>query len=213
MNTGQAMSILNVRQRNLRDATDDQLIEAAKAGDGQAFAELSGRYAGLVRQKIYGILRHREDTEDALQDTLLRAFNHLNQFRQTSSFSTWFTRIGINSAFMLLRRRRVRVETSYDRVPDESAGWEVWDFPDPSPDPEHIYAKRQKDDLLRSAVRRLPVRFRSIVDHYHTQDFSLKETAEAHGITVSAAKSRLLRARITLRSSLAKTHLSVADTR
>jgi RNA polymerase sigma-70 factor, ECF subfamily len=192
------------------EESDDHLLQAARAGDGQAFAALSGRYCGLVRKKIYRILGHREDTEDVLQDTLLKAFNHLDQFQGSSRFSTWLTKIGINSAFMLLRKRKIRVETSYDRGGDESPGWEVWDFPDPAPDPEHLYAKQQKHELLRGAVRRLPGKFRHIVDHYHGQERSLQETAEALGISMPAAKSRLLRARITLRRSLKKANLSIA---
>ena len=203
--------IFDGRRWKSSEATDDHLLHAARAGDGQAFAELSGRYCGLVRQKIYRILRHREDTEDVLQDTLLKAFNHLDQFQGSSRFSTWLTKIAINSAFMLLRKRRIRVETSYDRVGDENSGWEVWDFPDPAPDPEHLYAKQQRHELLRGAVRRLPESFRHIVNHYHGQERSLRETAEALGISVPAAKSRLLRARITLRSSLKKTNLAIAD--
>jgi RNA polymerase sigma-70 factor (ECF subfamily) len=182
--------------------SDDQLLQAARAGDGLAFEALSGRYCTLARQKIYGILHHREDTEDVMQDTLLKAFNHLNQFQGSSRFSTWFTRIAINSAIMLLRKRRIRAETSYDKVGDENSGWDVWDFPDPAPDPEHLYAKQQKHELLRGAVRRLPETLRHVVNHYHGQERSLQETAEALGISVPAAKSRLLRARITLRSSL-----------
>jgi RNA polymerase sigma-70 factor, ECF subfamily len=193
------------------EKSDDQLLKAAKAGDGQAFAALTGRYCALVRHKIYRILRHQEDTEDVLQDTLLKAFNHLDQFQGSSRFSTWLTKIAINSALMLLRKKKIRVETSYDRVGDETSGWEAWDFPDPTPDPEHLYAKQQSHELLRGAVRRLPETFRHIVNHYHGQECSLQETAEALGISVPAAKSRLLRARITLRSSLKKTNLSIAD--
>lgn len=192
------------------EESDDQLLHAARAGDGHAFAALSGRYCSFVRQKIYNILRHREDTEDVLQDTLLKAFNHLNQFQGSSLFSTWLTRIAINSAFMLLRKRRIRVETSYDRVGNENSEWELWDFPDRAPDPEHFYAKQQKHELLRGAMRRLPETFRDVVNHYYGQERSLQETAEALGISVPATKSRLLRARMTLRSSLKKKKISIA---
>jgi len=207
----QPIRVFDDLRRKSNEESDDQLLQAAKGGDGHAFAALSGRYCGLARKKIYSILRHREDTEDVLQETLLKAFNHLNQFQGSSRFSTWLTRIAINSAFMLLRKRRIRVETSYDRAGDESSEWEVWEFPDPAPDPEHLYAKQQKQELLQGAVRRLPEKFRHIVNHYHGQERSLRETAEALGISVPAAKSRLMRARITLRSSLKKKNLSIAD--
>ena len=197
----------------LREESDDQLIQAARAGCGQAFAALIGRYCSMVRKTIYRILRHQEDTEDVLQDTLLKAFNRLDQFRGSSSFSTWLTRIAINSSLMLLRKKKVRVEASYDWPNDENSGWKIWDFPDPALDPENLYARQQKNDLLRSAVQRLPESFRTIVSHYHGQECTLQETAEAHSISVAAAKSRLLRARIRLRSSLERKNLSIADAR
>lgn len=193
------------------EESDDQLLQAARAGDGQAFTALSGRYCSRARQKIFKILRHREDTEDVLQDTLLKAFNHLNQFQGSSRFSTWLTSIAINSALMLLRKRRIRVEISYDGVGSEDSGWKVRDFPDPAPDAEHLCAKQQKHELLRGAMRRLPETFRDVVDHYYGQERSLQETAEALGISVPAAKSRLLRARITLRSSIKRKKISIAD--
>ena len=193
------------------EESDDQLLQAARAGDGQAFTALSGRYCSLARQKIFRILRHREDTEDVLQDTLLKAFNHLSQFQGSSRFSTWLISIAINSALMLLRKRRIHVETSYDSVGNEHSGWEVRDFPDSAPDAEHLYAQQQKHELLRGAMRRLPETFRDVVNHYYGQERSLQETAEALGISLPAAKSRLLRARSTLRSSLKKKKISIAD--
>ena len=210
MSEQRPIRVLDDLQPKSSEESDDQLLKAAKTGDGHAFAALCGRYCSLVRKKIYSILRHREDTEDVLQDTLLKAFNHLNQFQGSSRFSTWLTRIAINSALMLLRKRRIRVETSYDRVGNEDSEWEVWDFPDRAPDPEHFYAKQQEHELLRGAVRRLPETFRHVVNHYHGQEQSLQETAEALGISVPAAKSRLMRARITLRSSIKKKKISIA---
>src|SRR6202044_483498 len=94
------------------DASDDALIIAAQGGDHNAFVELCRRHSAVAKMKIFSIVRNHEDTEDALQDTLLRAYSHLSTFRRSCKFSTWLTAIGVNSALMILRKRRLRKETS-----------------------------------------------------------------------------------------------------
>ena len=80
--------------------SDDQLLSQAKFGDQQAFGELCMRYKGMLRQQIFSIVRHQEDTEDILQDTFLSVYKHLHAFRETCKFSTWLIRIGINTSLM-----------------------------------------------------------------------------------------------------------------
>ena len=93
--------------RGHAEISDDDLITAAQHGDQKAFVELCGRHSGITRAKIFGIVRNHEDAEDALQDTLLRAYTHLDSFRRSCTFATWLTAIGVNSALMILRRRKV----------------------------------------------------------------------------------------------------------
>jgi RNA polymerase sigma-70 factor, ECF subfamily len=199
MAAAQAIGTPGVLECDLSHFTEEQLIWAAKAGNEMAFVELSRRYSRYARAIIHRIVRNREDAEDVLQETLLRAFRRLDQFRGTASFSTWFARIAINQAFMLLRTRRGRPEISYDMGAGAHAERHVWEFPDLAPTPEAIYAKTELEEKLRRAVRSLPASFRGIVDLFHGEEFSVKKAADALGITVPAAKSRLMRARLTLR--------------
>jgi RNA polymerase sigma-70 factor, ECF subfamily len=83
--------------------SDDQLLSEARSGDGRAFAELCQRYTGLLKQRISRIVRHREDTEDALQEIFLNAYRHMHSFRGNCSFSTWMVKIGINTSLTLLK--------------------------------------------------------------------------------------------------------------
>jgi RNA polymerase sigma-70 factor, ECF subfamily len=174
------------------EASDDDLVTAAQHGDQKAFAELCGRYSALTKQKIFMIVRNHEDAEDALQDTLLRAYTHLTTFRGSCKFSTWLTAIGVNSALMLIRKQKLRRETAELREPL-----------DRSPGPEGIYLKQQAILHLRREVEKLRPSLRSVVNHYYGCECSLKETAKAQEISLRAAKSRLLRGRAKLRSSLA----------
>jgi RNA polymerase sigma-70 factor (ECF subfamily) len=187
---------------NLRGAADDVLTLAAKSGNGSAFVELSRRHSKWIQLQIYRILGNWEDTEDALQDSSFKAFKHLNEFRGACKFSSWLTKIAINSALMVLRKRKAHPETSYDRATGSTELLDFWDFPDLSACPERLFAGRETDDFLQNAIVRLPWCYRSVVELFYTKGCSTIETARVMGISVAAAKSRLLRARIALRESL-----------
>jgi len=178
--------------------TDDDLVEAAQSGDHEAFAELCRRHAQGVRRRILGIVRHQEDAEDALQETLLRAYANLGTFRQSCKFSTWITAVGINTALMVIRKRKTRREANMELDGHEGP---TWDIADQAPDPEHCVARGQIILFLRKELQALPKKMQEAVISYYGHDYSLQEAAEALGISVAAVKSRLLRGRRSLRSS------------
>jgi RNA polymerase sigma-70 factor, ECF subfamily len=180
---------------------DDDLVQAAQSGDHEAFAELCRRHAQTARQRILAILRHQEDTEDAMQETLLRAYQNLARFRRSCKFSTWITAIGINAALTVIRKKKSRRESGIEPYsPDEPA----WDITDQAPDPERRLVKAQVILLLRKELRGLPPKMREAVTSYYGHDYSLQEAADRFGISLAAVKSRLLRGRRSLRSSLEK---------
>jgi RNA polymerase sigma-70 factor, ECF subfamily len=182
-----------------REMSDVQLVSAAMTGDSSAFVELCDRHSKKILQRIYRITNNWEDAEDALQDTLLRAFVHLKDFEGRSSFSSWLTRIAINSALMGLRKKR-RFPISIDGTYDDSQDWEPWEPQDHKGTPESLYAQREREELLRSAILRLPSTFREVVELRHGRECSTLEIAKALGISVAAAKSRLSRARMAVRA-------------
>jgi RNA polymerase sigma-70 factor (ECF subfamily) len=196
---------------NIRKATDDLLTLAAKSGDDSAFVELSRRHSNKIQLHAYRILGNWQDAEDVVQDSLLKAFKHLDHFRGTCSFSTWLTRIAINSALVVLRKRKAHAETSYDNAGGSNEALAPWDFSDVSANPERLCAGREARELLQSAIMRLPWRYRTVADMFYVKDCSTDETAQAAGISVAATKSRLLRARATLRASLPGLGVSTSD--
>jgi RNA polymerase sigma factor (sigma-70 family) len=189
-------------------ASEDDLVTAAQRGDRQAFVELCGRYSTVTKKKILRIVRNNEDAEDALQDTLLRAYTHLNSFRRSCRFSTWLTTIAVNSALMIMRKRRVRKETSLNGSGPDTERVELPEPVDRSLGPEGIYLRQQAIHLVRREVNKLKPNLRSVVSHYYGSECSLEEAATAQEISLAAAKSRLLRGRGTLRSSLARHGIS-----
>jgi RNA polymerase sigma-70 factor (ECF subfamily) len=186
------------------DASEDDLITAAQRGDQNAFAELCRRHSAVTKRKIFSILRNYEDTEDVLQDVLLRAYTHLTSFRRSCKFSSWLTTIGVNSALMILRKGRIRGETYASRYSLHTETPEPQEFEDRAPGPEGIYLKQQTILLVRREIEKLKPSLRSVVSHYYESDCSVEETAIAHEISLGAAKSRLLRGRVRLRSSLTR---------
>ena len=183
---------------------DEPLVSAAKSGDHSAFAALCERDSDKIARTIYRITRNWHDAEDVLQEAFLRAFVHLNTFQGRCSFSSWLTRIAINSALMSLRGKH-GLEIPIDHTGDEVEIWQTWEPRDLKENPESEYVQREKEELLKKAILRLPPLFRVVIQLRHLQDCSTREIAQTLGISVPAAKSRLYRATAVLRASIAVT--------
>jgi RNA polymerase sigma-70 factor (ECF subfamily) len=132
----------------------------------------------------------------------MKAFTHLAGFRRQCSFQTWLTKIALNSSLMHLRKRSLRSLASIDLATTENERFGSWEIPDPSLNPEQAYDAYQTRLMLTRAVQKLPPSFRQVLEHYHQDETTLVDVANAAGITVAAAKSRLLRARKFLRRRL-----------
>jgi RNA polymerase sigma-70 factor (ECF subfamily) len=181
--------------------SDHHLVVAARSGCRSAFNELWNLYSQRVYRTVFHITKNRQDAEDALQDSFFRAFLSLDSFEGRSSFYSWVTRIAINSALGMLRKRRCRPEASYNpgfQQEDEAAPREVIDL---APDPEQTYDQHQRCARLMRAIQKLPMSLQEAVQTRMTENCSVKEVASRLNISESAAKSRLYRARTLLGSS------------
>jgi RNA polymerase sigma factor (sigma-70 family) len=181
---------------------DDALVLAAQAGNERAFAELWSRHSEMILRVLLRLTKNREDAEDALQETFLKAFAHLDSFESRAKFSTWLTRIAFNSGLMILRRQRSRPTISMD-TQLEGGGWQQWDLEDRSLDVESSFMRAECAAVVNSALKRLGPTLAVVTRHQLMNHCSVAETAECHGLSVPATKSRLLRARSALRESLA----------
>jgi RNA polymerase sigma factor (sigma-70 family) len=183
-------------------AQEEMLLSAAQAGQESAFVELCYRHSMRNLFTLSRITKNREDAEDAFQEAILNAFVHFGDFNRASSFTTWLTRISINSALMILRKRRVRPEVLTDEPIDESAEPHQWEIADRRPNPEQYYIQSESHRRLQSEISKLPGDYRRVFEIRLRSDGSIKEIAEEAGITIGATKSRLLRARKALHSSI-----------
>jgi RNA polymerase sigma-70 factor, ECF subfamily len=197
-------------------SNDRKLVLAARSGCQTAFNKLWELYSRRVYRTILGITNNAQDAEDALQDSFFRAFLALDSFEGRASFYSWLTRIAINSAFGILRKRRSQPETylnTTSQQEDESAPEE---FRDLAPDPEQAYAEYQRHAKLMQAIGLLPTSLREAIQTQITEDCSLREVADRLNISEVAAKSRLYRARkllgsLTTAPLRAKTQAAASD--
>jgi RNA polymerase sigma factor (sigma-70 family) len=196
------LSSENVVSSFVLDSSNEEiLVRAAKVGEHSAFSELWRRYSTRIFRSAYRITGNREDAEDALQNAFLSAFVHLKSFDGRSTFATWLTRIAINSSLMVLRKQRARPEISIDWSADNETA-QTWEVEDRRVNIEEHYAAKETEQYLQRAISRLRPSLRNVVEFRRAHESSVKEVAENAGISINAAKSRLMRARTSLRQSL-----------
>jgi RNA polymerase sigma-70 factor (ECF subfamily) len=174
-------------------APDDVLVAAAKLGDRPAFTELWERHSHCAFSAAYRVTKNRADAEDSVQDAWMKVYLHLETFDGRAAFSTWVTRIAINSALMMLRKKRYHPESPLEA--GEGQARRYWEIPDRSMDAETRLIARESVNRLRREFRRLKPGLRKVVEIRESNDASLREIASLSGITVAATKSRLMRAR------------------
>jgi RNA polymerase sigma-70 factor (ECF subfamily) len=144
------------------------------------------------------VLQNKEDAEDALQDGLCKAYSSLRTFQGRSSFSTWITRIVINSALMARRRKLAHSEASLDEMLDNQPVQLPRGIVDARPDPEKLYAETELNARVEEHVSQLPPALQAAFRLYVIEGISGPESSKALGISPSAFKSRVFRARLKL---------------
>ena len=187
-----------------RAATDDaDLVQASKAGDSAAFEELVARYDRRLFRIAYHILHNPDDAQDVVQGALMKVFQNLSQFRADSKFSTWLYRIVVNQSLMELRKQRRKPATAIElSIEGDEEGQLPIDLSDWRPNPEEQYKESELRELLNRLLMDLRPALRVVFVMHDIEGQSLQETAEALALSVTAAKTRSLRARLCLREQL-----------
>jgi len=150
------------------------------------------------------VLHNCHDSEDALQDGLLSALRHIDQFQGNSQFSTWLFSIIRNSALAKLRKRRAhQIFSIDDQASEDDSELAAGEMPaDPSPDPERACAQAELSYLFARILKSLPANYRAIIRLCDFEGFSGKEAAERLGLSAAALKAQHHRARLAIRESM-----------
>jgi RNA polymerase sigma-70 factor (ECF subfamily) len=182
---------------------DEQLVRLSQEGRRDAFSELTRRNYGLSLKLAISILHDREEAEDEVQNAYWKAFQHIDQFHIDAKFSTWMTRIVVNQCLMRLRKvRRARFLYIDDVQIGEDRG--TMELVDGERSPESRLGAKKQSAGLHNEIRRIPPLLRRVFMLRDVDQLPMPEVAEKLGITVAAAKSRLLRARAELKERLEK---------
>lgn len=201
LTTGPVSALTDGMMTGIEDTdtrTDLDLLALARDGRREAFGQLVGRHYRTCVKIATFMLRDRAEAEDEVQQACWKAFEHLDQYLGEAEFSTWLLRIVVNECLMLMRvRKRARfLYLDGDQRSDEGRPMEL---PSASPDPEQDLVKREMLEVLKREIRRIPPLLRNVILLRDVEELPMPDVAERLGITVPAAKSRLLRARIELR--------------
>lgn len=178
-------------------------LTALQSGDRTEFARLVEAYSAQIYRLALKILGNTQDAEDVLQNTFLKALQNLPTFEGRSSLSTWLYRIAVNEALMLIRKRRPEVQVSAgDSDSDEDEDYLPVQFVDWTTIPEEAMLSSEAVTYLDQAIQRLPPKLRLVFLLRDVEGLSIRETSETLGLTETAVKTRLLRARLLLREQL-----------
>ena len=178
---------------------DAECVARVLAGDLESFEELMNRHSQRVYRTLVGILGNPDEARDAMQDTFLKAFQHLAGFEGRARFSTWLVSITTNTAIQRLRERR-QMESLDETFDEQFRPREVQAWTD---DPERLYSRAEMRSLIENGVMRLPAKYRVVLILLDLEQLPLEEAAAALGLGIPAIKARRLRGRLMLREALA----------
>jgi RNA polymerase sigma-70 factor (ECF subfamily) len=187
----------------VQNISDAHLVSLAQQGSEAAFGELVRRHGRVMLQTALSILHNREEAEDEVQNAWWKGWQNITRFEGEARFTTWMTRIVMNQCLMRLRHER-RARFVHLDEPMEGDARPLLELRDPAEGPEQDLGRREVDDLVRREIARIPPMLRNALVLRDVNQLPMPEVAGELGISLAAAKSRLLRARHELKSRLEK---------
>ena len=174
---------------------DLQLVDMARKGDQQAFAELLGRYRDAIYFMLLKMVNNPSDAEDLTIEAFGKAFKNLSQYTPNYAFSTWLFKIATNNCIDFIRKKRGKL-ISLDQSMDESDNLTPSStIQSDSPDPEEYMIGQQKVKLMRDVVGKLKPRYRKLVELRYFQEYSYDEISKELDLPIGTVKAQLFRAR------------------
>lgn len=186
------------------DSSESQLVSRLRSGEDAAYAEVIALYGGRCLAVARRFMRTEDDAQDAVQDAFLSMFRNIERFDEQSKLSTWLHRIVVNACLMKLRTRQRRPETSIETLLPaflEDGHQSRPNRPWPE-DPGLAIDRSDLRRLVREKIDELPDQYRNVILLRDIEELDTAATAEALGMTETAVKTRLHRARQALRELL-----------
>jgi RNA polymerase sigma-70 factor (ECF subfamily) len=181
---------------------DQVAIDQVLRGNYDAFEELVEKYQGRVYRHLRKMVRDSHYAEDLLQETFLNAYKGLKGFTGSSSFSTWLFRIATNAALMFLRKKRPESVEYDDQIGNSDGHMMAMASPEFVSTPLDVLLSKEGRSKIEEAIDELPIPYRTVIVLKDVEGFSIKEVAGIMDSSTAAIKSRLHRARNSVRESL-----------
>lgn len=180
---------------------DAGLVARVQGGNVDAFEELVARHSRRVYRTLMSILGNVEEAQDAMQDTFLKAFQHIGNFQGRSKFSTWLVTIASNTGLQRLRERR-RIESLDDAKAEADEEFRPRQIGAWADNPEQLYSQAERRSLVEGGLMKLPPKYRVVLVLRDIEQLSGEAAAAVLGLGIPALKARLFRARLMLREAL-----------
>jgi RNA polymerase sigma-70 factor (ECF subfamily) len=180
---------------------DRKLIHQTLAGNEAAFKKLMEKYRGSVFHLVYKMIENREEAEDIVQETFIKAYRALASFNEEFAFSTWLFKIATNHCIDVLRKRKLQTY-SLDAPLQMKDGDVKREYADETYSPEQSVMDLEHRHLILQAIEELPEKYRTVIHMRHKEDRSYEEISEILGIPIGTVKARIFRAREMLKKRL-----------
>ncbi|TAJ14214.1 sigma-70 family RNA polymerase sigma factor [Marinilabiliaceae bacterium JC017] len=196
---------------NLSDKAkyDFDLVQRAVDGDQKAFAELMGRYRDAIFFMLLKMVNNKSDAEDLTIEAFGKAFKNIRQYSPNYAFSTWLFKIASNNCIDYLRKKRTNLISIDGGITEDKENDQPIHLKDETPDPEENLIKQQKKVLMRTVVKKLKPRYRTLIELRYFREFSYDEIAEELDLPLGTVKAQLFRARELLFNTLKNTDVKL----
>lgn len=180
---------------------DDALVKRAVGGDEQAYKELVDKYERAIYYHILKMIRDKEQVEDLVQETFVKAFDNLNSYSTNYAFSTWLYRIATNHTIDYLRKKKLQT-LSIDEPVKTRDGDMKMQLPDESAGTDREIIRKQRQKIVQQAIEDLPPKYRRVIKMRHMEEKSYQEIADVLDLPLGTVKAHIFRARELLYKAL-----------
>lgn len=189
---------------NLSDKAkyDLELVQKASEGDQKSYAELMSRYKDAIYFMLLKMVNNKTDAEDLTIEAFGKAFKNLDQYSPNYAFSTWLFKIASNNCIDYLRKRRSNHVSIDGNFSEDKESEPQIHLRDDTPDPEENLIRDQKVILMRTVVKKLKPRYRTLIELRYFKEYSYEEISEELGLPLGTVKAQLFRARELLYNTL-----------
>ncbi|MEC7798904.1 MAG: sigma-70 family RNA polymerase sigma factor [Candidatus Neomarinimicrobiota bacterium] len=179
--------------------SDEDLIKRFQDGDEQAYVELVNRYRDRLMNFVYRFTSDSEQSEDIVQETLIKLYTHKHYYKKIAKFSTWIYTIAANYAKTELRKKKNRKITNLSQM---SSDEKDYDLPSVQPDADQLIESEYLEKRIQSAINTLPLHFKTVIVLRDIQELSYDEISNIVEVPLGTVKSRINRARLQLQKEL-----------